>query len=316
MAGSTWLSLFQSGPAQPGQIYKGLYGSCLVQDYSTSNNFSTYSPFDSSTGLLNSTLLTTDGFSDLGYLDEAGVEFTPTLTVAETNGWQTRQPLRSDTTVDTEQAMFTCLQSSPIVDALYEQLPLSSAGVEGATGYSVVHPVTPQEVYRSMLFIAVDGTTSNPNFMAKLYPRCKIIKVDKQDWQAKTETQYKITVQAYPDSVAGFTRKLFREGPAWRALGLPSGVGTITATPASGSVSLSWTAATVGTGAPALTNYTVTATQISNNTAASGSPFTVASGTTTKNVTGLTSGQPYTFTVKANNSNGSGPTSTVVATPS
>jgi hypothetical protein len=291
-----------------------LYGSCLVQDYSTSNNFSTYSPFDSTTGLLNSTLLSTDGWRDLGYLDENGVEFTPSLTMADTNGWQTRSPLRSDTTADTEQAMFTCLQSSPIVDALFEQLPLSSAGTEGATGYSLVHPVVPQEVYRSLLFLAVDGTTSNPNFVAKLYPRCKIIKVDKQDWQAKTETQYKITVQAYQDSVAGFTRKLFREGPAWRALGLPSGVGTATATPASGSVALSWTAATVGTGAPSITGYTVTATKIADGSTVSGSPFSVAVGTTTKTVTGLTSGQPYTFTVYATNANGNGPTSTVTAT--
>lgn len=316
MAGSTWLSLFNSGPAQPNQLFKGLYGSVLVQDYSTSNTFANYSPFDSTTGLLNSTLLTTDLWQDLGYMDENGVEFTPTWTMAETNAWQSRQPLRSDVTVDTEQAMFTALQQTPALDCLREGMPLSAAGSEGATGYAVTHPVVPQVAYYSFLFIAVDGTTSNPSFMAKLWPKCAMIKPDKQDWQAKTEVQNKLTVQAYPDSVAGFTRKLYREGPAWRSLGLPSGVGTITPTPASGSVSLSWTAATVGTGAPALTNYTVTATQISTSTGATGSPFTVASGTTTKNVTGLTSGQPYTFTVKANNSNGSGPTSTVVATPS
>jgi hypothetical protein len=315
MSGATWLSLFNSGPAQPGQIFKGLYGSVLIQDYSTSNTFATYSPFDSSTGLLNNTLLTSDGWTDLGYLSEDGVEFSPSWTMADTNGWQTRQPLRSDVTVDTEQAMFTLLQSNPTVDMLYDGQPLANAGTEGSTGYSVVHPQVPQLVYRSVLFLGVDGTTSNPTFMAKLYPKCSVVKIDKQDWQAKTETQYKITVQAYPDGVSGYARKLFREGPAWRALGVPSGVGTITATPATGSVSLSWTAATVGTGAPALTNYTVTATQISTNTAATGSPFTVASGTTTKNVTGLTSGQPYTFTVRANNANGSGATSTVIATP-
>lgn len=316
MSGSTWLSLFTSGPAQPGQIFKGLYGSVLVQDYSTSNTFATYSPFDASTGLLSSTLLTSDGWTDLGYMDENGVEFTPTWTMADTLGWQTRQPLRSDVTVDTEQAMFTALQSGPIIDCLYEGLPLSSAGVEGGTGYSVVHPQVPQLVYRSALFLAVDGTTTNPSFMAKLYPRVAIVKIDKQNLQAKNEVQYKFTLQAYPDSVAGFTRKLFREGPAWRSLGLPSGVGTITPTPATTAVSITWTTATVGTGAPALTNYTVTANKVADGTSATGSPFTIAAGTTVKNVTGLTTGQPYTFTVKANNSNGSGPTSTVTSTPS
>lgn len=315
MPGSTWLSLFNSGPAQPGQIFKGLYGSVFIQDYSTSNSFATYSPFDATTGLLNSTLLTTDGWNDLGYLDENGVEFTPTWTVADTNGWQTRQPLRSDVTVDIEQMMFTCIQSNPIVDCLYEGLPLSSAGTEGATGYSVVHPQVPQVTNRSLLVVAVDGTTSNPTFMAKLYPKATVVKIDKMDFQAKTETQYKFTLQAYPDGVAGYTRKLFREGPQWRALGVPSGVGTITPTPGTTAVSLSWTTATTGTGAPALLNYTVTANKVSDGTAATGSPFTVAAGTTTKNVTSLTTGQPYTFTVKANNSNGAGPTSTVISTP-
>ena len=152
--------------------------------------------------------------------------------------------------------------------------------------------------------------------MAKLYPRALMIKPDKQSWQAKTEIQVPLTFQCYPDSVAGFSIKNFREGPGWRSRGLPSGVGSLTITPSATTLGVSWTAATVPSGAPALTGYTVTVTKVADGSSATGSPFTVAAGTTTKSVTGLTSGQPYNVSVVATNSNGNGPASTGVGTPS
>ncbi|AHH98332.1 fibronectin type III domain-containing protein [Kutzneria albida] len=317
MAGAYWDSIF---PGQSSQVRKALYGSVYIQDYSSSNNFANYSPFDPSTGLLSSTLLTTDGWTDLGYLDENGVEFTPQYSTADTNTWQSRQPLRTDVTNDVEQAKLMLLQSGPVADCLYWGLPLSSASSMGVTGYNVVKPKVPQMVYRSLMFLGVDGATGGTGsqgiqFMAKIYPRALMIKPDKQDWQAKTEIQTPLTFQAYPDTVAGYTIKLLREGPGWRALGVPGGVGALTITPASGQLGISWTAATVPSGAPALTSYTVTVTKVSDGSSASGSPFTVAAGTTTKTVTGLTSGQPYNVSVVAVNSNGNGAASTGVGTP-
>lgn len=311
MAGSTWDSLFTG---RPELVRKALYGSVLIQDYSSANAFASYSPFDPTTGLLNSTLLTTDGWTDLGYLDENGVQFTPTYTTVDTTTWQSRQSLRADVTVDTEQAMVTALQSSPLTDALYNSLPLASAGVLGSTAYQLTKPKVPQIVYRSVLFLGVDGAAGSYEFVAKLYPRCLMIKPDKQAWQAKTEIQIPLTFQSYPDSVAGFSQTSYREGPGWRSRGVPSGVTNLVITPGATSLVATWTAATVPSGAPALAGYTVTANKISDGSAAAGSPFTVAAGTNTKTISTLTTGQPYTVTVKANNSNGSGPVSTGVGT--
>jgi len=312
MPSQTWSTVF---PGNASFVRKALYGSVFVQDWTGTVNWSTYSPFDSASGELVTTLLTTDGWSDLGYLDDSGVEFTPNYTVADTVAWQTRLKLRTDATEDTEQAKFSCLESRPVVDALYNNLALSAVGATGSTGYAVTKPLTPQIVYRSVLFLGVDGSTNNEAYVGTLYPKCLMVKPDKQDWNAKNEIQTGLTFQAYPDALSGFAVKRFREGPAWRALGLPGGVGTVTATPGATQLSTSWTAATVPTGAPAVTTYTVTANKVSDGSAAAGSPFTVTAPTVTKVITSLTSGQPYTVTVKANNANGSGPVSTVVGTP-
>src|SRR5437879_3307132 len=153
MAGVTWDSIF---PGNTALVRKALYGSVLVQDYSASNSFATYSPFDPTTGLLSSSLLTTDGWTDLGYLDENGVEFTPTYSTADTNAWQTRQPLRTDVTADTEQAKIVALQSTPLIDCLYNNLPLASTGALGASGHSYAKPKTPSMIYRCLTLPSVD----------------------------------------------------------------------------------------------------------------------------------------------------------------
>src|SRR3989442_28697 len=111
MASTTWDAIF---PGRQDLIRKYLFGSVLVQDYSGTNTFSTYSPFDSTTGNLATTLLTTDGWNDMGYLDENGVEFTPNYAIATTGAWQTRLEIRADATKDDETAKFTCVQSNDI----------------------------------------------------------------------------------------------------------------------------------------------------------------------------------------------------------
>ncbi|MFZ0251252.1 MAG: Ig-like domain repeat protein, partial [Acidimicrobiales bacterium] len=84
--------------------------------------------------------------------------------------------------------------------------------------------------------------------------------------------------------------------------GAPTGV---SAAPANGSASVSFTAP-ASNGGSAITSYTVTATDTTN----SGNGGQTASGSASPiNVTGLTNGDSYTFTVKATNGVGAGPAS-------
>ena len=92
--------------------------------------------------------------------------------------------------------------------------------------------------------------------------------------------------------------------------GAPTGV---SAAPANGSASVSFTAP-ASNGGSALTGYTVTATDTTNR--ANGGQ--TASGSASPiNVTGLTNGDSYTFTVTATNGVGTGPASSgvVAVTP-
>lgn len=88
--------------------------------------------------------------------------------------------------------------------------------------------------------------------------------------------------------------------------GAPTGVSAI---PASGEAQVTWTAPTSTGGSP-LTSYTVTPFAGSN----AGTPMTVTGAVTSANVSGLTNGTAYTFTVNATNGNGTGPASSASPT--
>ncbi len=84
-----------------------------------------------------------------------------------------------------------------------------------------------------------------------------------------------------------------------------------TATFDNGQIELSWTPPADNGGAP-ITQYTITV----NPPAASGSPITVSAPATTRVITGLVNGTPYTFAVSATNAAGAGVVSaTRTATP-
>jgi hypothetical protein len=214
-----WDAMFSS-VADNNRIRKALFGSVLVRDYNfAATACANYSPFDPATGNLSSTLLTTDGWNDVGYLTEAGVSFTPKYTTADVLVWQSRQAQRTDATQDQEEFMIQCSESTPLLDCLYYNLPLSQMGELGQEGYMVTKPIVPQVTFRQVLAIGVDGNDNSNEFFAVLYPRCLMTKPDKQDMTGKTEILTSMTFDSYPDPYSGFSVRRFREGPGWRAAG-------------------------------------------------------------------------------------------------
>lgn len=247
MASQTWDSFFGGNSDN---IFKGQYGSVLVRDYDPTKSLASYTPFDSATGEFSSTLLTTDGWTDIGYLDENGLEFNPTLTTADTKAWQSRQKLRTDVTEDSEAAVITAIEQTPIIDALETNLPLASMGTIGQVGYQYTKPKVTVPVVRQVLFVAIDVTAYGLSAWCRMYPRALMIKPDKKSMQAKTEAQSKLTFESYPDHLAGFAVRTLRDGPGWRARGGTTGTtGTpVAATAGTGTVTLSFTAPTTANG--------------------------------------------------------------------
>ena len=84
-------------------------------------------------------------------------------------------------------------------------------------------------------------------------------------------------------------------------VGTPTAPPLVTATAGAGQATVTWSAST--NNGSALTGYTVT--PVKNGVAQS--PVTVSGTTTTRIVTGLTSGASYVFRVVATNARGSGP---------
>jgi hypothetical protein len=279
-------------------VVKGLYGSVVVKDYSPTNAFSTFSPFDPATGLLSADILGAQGFLDVGYLDENGVVFTPKYAVADTMAWQTRSTIRKDVTQDTEESSFTGIETTPLLDCLRNSIPLSQIGAIGASGYSFTKSRSPNVALRSLLHITVDNSTGADVYLAKLFPKAVLVKPDVSSWQAKAEIQTKLVFEPLFDSQAGFAVKEWRDGPGWRGLsGSPNAPTSVVATAVTGAkVNLAFGPATGGT-AP----YTYAVAVIG----AGGTPTFTYAGTTsapTAQVSGLTVGNSYTFTVTATDS--------------
>ncbi len=288
MATTTWDALFKG---RSDLVRKELYGSVLVQDYTpaAAATFAALNPFDADTGLLNTL---SANWVDLGYLTEDGIEFGKDSSFADTTGWQTRDRLRSDATSDMDTATMTFLETKPQIEAIYNSLPLSTMADVGATNYSYAKPAIPALLFRSLLFIGVDGAGDQVEYVVRLWPRCLMNGPDKYSWNASSEASWPMAFTPYPDSIAGYASKTWRDGPGHRAHGpvtvaaAPT-IGAITAT----TVALSWASASGGT---APYTYQVYAngvlTNINNVTGTAGSASALVTGTN------------YTFTVKAKDS--------------
>ena len=287
MPTTTWDALFKG---RSDLIRKALYGSVLVQDYSTSlaSTFASFNPFDANTGLLNALPA---GWIDLGYLTEDGIEFGKDTNFSDVTGWQTRDKLRSDATSDQDTASMTFLETKPEIEAIYNSLPLSTMPGIGTTNYAYAKPAVPALLFRSVLFIGVDGSGDQVEYVVRLWPRVLMTGPDSVTWSAQNEASWPMSFEPYPDSTAGYASKTWRDGPGHRShgpiimAGAPT-IGTIT----SSSVVVNWGAVTASSGTAPYTYSVVrdgVITNVVNQTGTSGT------------VTGLSSATIYNFSIKA-----------------
>ena len=240
--GTTWDTLFGG---DVGNVFKGQFGFCLARDYDATKPLGSWTPFDAD-GNWSTTLLTTDGFVGLGYFDENGLEFTPTLTTSDTKAWQARQKLLTDFTEDSEAAMLTAIERTPYIEALESNIPFASMLPMGAAGYQYTKPVNTFPIHRQLVFGSIYMSPQGLSAWARIYSDAIMAKPDKLTMQAKTEAQGKLTFDAMLDSVSGFAVRTLRDGPGWRARGGTTGTpGTPVATAgATGVATLTFTAPT------------------------------------------------------------------------
>lgn len=305
MAYATWDQIFTGNDQR---ILKAQYGSILVRDYAgPATSLTTYNPFDSLTGHLSPTITTTDGWVDTGLTDENGIQFTPKYTTVDVMAWQSRQIQRTDVTLDTEDFMFTLIESTPLTDALTYQIPLSQLQSTGTEGYSVTKSTTPTLLSRQVMALGVDYNSGAAEYFAIVFALVKMVKPDKFDYSDKNPIATALNWASYIDPSTGWAVKRFREGPAWRASG---GVTTPPGTPVAAAVAGAKATLTFTppTSLDTPFTYQVTKTVSSVTTAVPTGNVVVTSSSPTSvvlTVSGLTVASSYTFTVAATGANGS-----------
>lgn len=308
MTGTTWDTLFGGNVDN---VFKGQFGFAMFRDYDATKSLAAWTPFDTTTGDWSTTLLTTDGFTALGYFDENGLEFQPSLTTSDTKAWQSRQKLLTDFTDDSESAMLTAIERTPAVECLESNIPLAAMGTLGQAGYQYTKPKVTYPVHRQLIFGAIYASPLGISAWARIYPNAIMIKPDKLSMNAKTEAQGKLTFEAFPDSVSGFAVRTLREGAGWRAQGGTTATpGTPVATAGgAGIASMTFTA-------PATANGPFTYKVFVDASVSPVSSGTVTVSGTTSNpiltVSGLTAGA-HTFKVQAIGSNLSGSAQTAAS---
>lgn len=206
------------------QLFRGQYGSCLVKDYDGVTDWSTWTPFEPTTGEIKDTFyengVFADGWVDLGYGDKTGIKFTQTLTVNSTDPWQSRREDDPTITKQAETGVFTALQSNPVIDALQDNLPLASVPYVGSAGYGYGMPRFPQVRYRSVAFMSLRVTKAGALWMKwRLFPCATMLKPGETEWSAENGEKAVLTFDPYEDQISGSARFILEDGPGWRSLG-------------------------------------------------------------------------------------------------
>jgi hypothetical protein len=245
------------------------------------------------------------------------VEFAPKFTVDDTKIWQSRRSQRTDITEDDEEIMFSCSETTPLVDYLWRNLPIGFTGVPtfpslGTSGYSVTKPFYSDTVYRQILVIGVDGSVGpngQPEYAIEMRPRVSLSKKNKKQWAAKQVDITELTYTSHLDPFTGTDALTLRGGIVWLDEGGPVVLPTITTLTAT-ATSVPTHSATVVFNAPTSPNqpFTYALTAQVNGTGgyiAQTSTAVTASGVVTATVTGLTATSTYTFKVGVTAANGS-----------
>ena len=330
--GVLWPSLYQGDGTR---IRKWLYGSVLIRDWDANGTTAMNGlPVFLANGNLNPNLLVPTasggfGFYDVGSITENGVEFNPQFTTDETMIWQSRRSQRTDITRDDEEITFSCMESTPLIDYLWYNLPIGFTGVPtfpsiGQSGYSVSKPFFSDIVNRQILVIGVDGSVGpngQPEYIAELRPRVTLQKKAKKQYQAKNADVTELTFSCHVDPWSGFDTQVQRGGVVWLAEGgflqLPS-PSTVTATATAGHTATlvfnvpanNLNGAVVPVSQPGSQNGPVVYSVSQNDTTASTiGPATIqstvtSSGVTTVTVSGLVATHVDNFTVTATGANG------------
>lgn len=321
-SGGTYEDLLQPGLNEVA-VRKAIVTDILIRDYNGSMTDlsdpsvgltadGVFSPFAEDGELRDDLLITADGanlgFYHIGLLTEDGSTYTPSVSREPTRAAQSRRPVRVDITEEDDQIRFSALESTPLIDWLNDDKPLTGLPDLGKIGYSSVKPAYGRNIERQIIALLFDGN----EYAAKVFPRMGRSDVGETAWNKATPDSSALTYQALVCPYAGYPVVTLREGQGWRAKGGYPNFGLVAPVATATTAGAATVAHAVPTGIGDPWTYTV------EDAASSSGPWTtttvdsaaVAGGTITHTVSGVTTGARV-FRVTAEGSNGLSATSAV-----
>ncbi|WP_461634958.1 hypothetical protein [Glutamicibacter soli] len=146
------------------------------------------------TGYLAVGLLSPDGINHERETDSEGVEALGHLA-----------PVREDVTGDSRNITFTALETVRAnVVALVEGITLPEVAASGLVKYEV--PDFPQNKFYRCVAITFDGSTTEPWFESKFYPRVSVTSFPSEAWSKSDARAFEIGLKAYTDSELGYIK--------------------------------------------------------------------------------------------------------------
>lgn len=137
-------------------------------------------------------LLSPDGISHERETDSEGVEALGHLS-----------PVREDVTGDTRSITFTALETVRAnVIALINGITLPEVSAQGLVKFDV--PDFPTQKFYRCVAITFDGSTTDPWFESKFYPRVSVTSFPSEVWSKSDARSFEIGLKAYPDSALGY----------------------------------------------------------------------------------------------------------------
>lgn len=318
--GDTYANIFSPG-LNPLGVRKGVITDVFIRDYHQSSTSLAdaavglgadgyFSPYAQDgqvrTDLLRTATGTNLGFYHIGLLGSDGIGYDPNTSMEEVPTAQSLRPARVDITKEGETFDLTCLEMTPLVRFIANEMPLINVPDVGTANLTIAKPMEATIVERQAILWGFDGQ----NYFSRTIPRCAKTKEAPFKWarEGKQGTGVKLTFAILPCPYVAKPVLEHYEGAAWRALG---GYALFPA-PAPVATAVAGAKATVvfseATGNADPFTYVVekapspAATPWTTATIDAGYPSTVGTDVTIR-VTGITADEDWIFRVKATGTN-------------
>jgi len=320
--GGTYEDLLEAGNNEIA-VRKGLVVGLLIRDYNGSttslanpavglNGDGVFSPF-AADGQLRDDLLAhlpegglnpepNLGFYYIGLTTEDGITFATDVQTSDTMSGQSRHAVRVDIESENDTIEFSARESTPLIDWLNDDKPLTGLPDLGAIGYYSMRKSQNSITERQIIGLMWDGK----HVAAKVFPRMSRENVGDTSWSVGTQDTSALTYRALRCPYAKYRVNTLREGDGWRAMGgYPNfGLTPPVATQTGATTATVAHAVPSGVGDPWTYEVEQAVSPFTTYTAATIGSSTPSGGNITHSITGLTTATEYKFRVVATGSNG------------